>query len=301
MELRQIAYFIEVAKREHMTEAANNLHVAQSAVSRQIVKLEEELGVSLFIREGRTVRLTPIGRIFLEHMEQVTNGINGALQVIKERTDPKKGTVHIGFPNSVGIHILPRAIAAFRKSYPHVKFDIRQHTYHELKSALSKGTINMALLGSVPMNEKKLRGRILFTEKIVALLPVHHRLAKESKLKLSQIADDSFVLFPEDYILRDMVEDFFSNIGKQPDISFEAKDINTIMGFVAAGLGLSLIPEITLMDNVPRGTVSIPVMEANVNRTVGILIPKERELLPTETLFFHFLEDFFGRLEKFQN
>src|SRR5690606_28307594 len=81
MELRQIKYLMEVAKREHMTEAANELHVAQSAVSRQIVNLEEELGIKLFIREGRRVRLTPIGRFFLEKIEHAIIMIGNAKQV----------------------------------------------------------------------------------------------------------------------------------------------------------------------------------------------------------------------------
>lgn len=301
MEFRQIAYFIEVAKREHMTEAANNLHVAQSAVSRQIVKLEEELGVSLFIREARSIRLTPIGHIFLEHMEQVMNGVNAAIQVIDEYTDPEKGTIHIGFPSSLGTYVLPTAISAFRKNYPHVKFQLRQYSYYNLKTAVTKGAINMALLGPVPMNDKKLYGKILYTEKIVALLPVNHRLAMESQVKLSQLAKDPFVLFPRDYVLRETVERFCNNVGFQPDVSFEGEDVDTIKGFVSAGLGISLIPEITLIDHVPHGTVSVPVLEANVNRTVGVVIPKERELLPTEALFYQFLEDFFGRLEKFQS
>ena len=83
LELRQIKYFIEVAKREHMTDAADALHVAQSAVSRQIVNLEAELGVNLFIREGRSIRLTPIGRMFLEKMEQAMDVIEQARREIE--------------------------------------------------------------------------------------------------------------------------------------------------------------------------------------------------------------------------
>src|SRR5699024_6009214 len=115
MELRQIKYFIEVAKREHVTEAAEALHVAQSAVSRQIFNLEEELGVDLFIREGRTVRLTRIGQVFLEHMEKAMNVMDDARQEVIEYTDPKKGTIHIGFAASLASYILPTAIFYFRK------------------------------------------------------------------------------------------------------------------------------------------------------------------------------------------
>lgn len=301
MELRQIKYFIEVAKREHVTEAAVELHVAQSAISRQIFKLEEELGVNLFIREGRTVRLTPIGRVFLEHMEQAIHVIDDAVQVIEEYTDPEKGTIHVGFPSSLATYILPTAISAFRDQYPNVKFQLKQGSYYELKEAVIKGEINMALLGPVPINEKKLKGKILFTENIVALLPAGHRLAKVSSLKLTELREDSFVLFPKDYVLRDIVINLCKNLGFEPNVSFEGEDIDSIKGLVSAGLGVSLVPEITLIDNLPRATVKVPVSEANVTRTVGVVIPTERQLLPTEKLFYKFLQAFFMRLEKFQN
>lgn len=115
MELRQIEYFIEVAKREHMTEAAVNLHVAQSAVSRQIYNLEEELGVPLFIREGRKIRLTPIGHTFLANMEQAMDIIDRAKREMAESLNPEKGTIRIGFPSSLASYVLPRVISDFRK------------------------------------------------------------------------------------------------------------------------------------------------------------------------------------------
>lgn len=301
MELRQIKYFIEVAKREHVTEAALALHVAQSAVSRQIFNLEEELGVNLFIREGRTVRLTPIGRIFLEHMEQAINVIDDATQVIDEYTDPEKGTIHVGFPSSMATFILPTAISAFRDRFPHVKFQLNQGSYYDLKKAVVKGEVNMALLGPVPMNERKLKGKILFTENIVALLPKNHPLADLPSLKVAQLRRDSFVLFPEGYVLRDIVIDLCKQLGFKPKVSFEGEDIDAIKGLVSAGLGISLVPEITLIDNLPRATVRVPITEANVTRTVGVVIPTERQLLPTEKLFYEFLQEFFMRLEKFQN
>src|SRR4051794_8126592 len=107
MELRQIQYFIEVAKREHVTEAAVSLHVAQSAVSRQIVNLEAELGVDLFIREGRNVKLTPIGRTFLEHMEEAMKVIDNATREVQEYLDPERGVIRIGFPSSLAAYTLP--------------------------------------------------------------------------------------------------------------------------------------------------------------------------------------------------
>ncbi|HLR08516.1 MAG TPA: LysR family transcriptional regulator [Bacillota bacterium] len=300
MELRQIRYFMEVAKREHVTEAANALHVAQSAVSRQIFNLESELGVALFVREGRSVRLTPIGKVFLEHMEQAIKGIDDAIRVVEEYTDPERGTIHIGFPSSLSTYILPTVISAFRDRYPHVKFRLNQGSYYELTDAVVRGDINLALVGPVPTDNKKVASTILFTENMEALLPATHPLSKEKSLRLNQLRMEAFVLYPEGYMMRDLIVQACRQLGFQPRVSFEGEDVDAIKGLVSAGLGVTLLPEVTLVERLPRSTVKIPVVEPNITRTVGIIVPKERQLLPTEKLFFSFVKEFFARLEKFQ-
>src|SRR5690625_1929886 len=194
MELRQIKYFIEVAKREHVTEAANALHVAQSAVSRQIFNLEEELGVDLFIREGRTVRLTKIGRIFLEHMERALHVIDDAKRVVEEYRDPEKGTIHIGFSASLASYILPTAISYFRREHPRVQFVLNEGSYSDLIEAVIRGEINMALLGPLPQDQKKIKGTVLFTENIVALLHSSHQLTSRTSIKLTELRDEPFIV-----------------------------------------------------------------------------------------------------------
>ena len=171
LELRQIQYFIEVAKREHMTEAADALHVAQSAVSRQIVNLEAELGVDLFIREGRNIRLTPIGHVFLKRMEQAMDVIDQARREVEESLDPEKGTVRVGFPSSLAAHLFPTIISAFRKQFPDVKYQLHQDSYPQLIDSVIKGDIDMALLGPIPGEERRVKSEILFVENMVASVP----------------------------------------------------------------------------------------------------------------------------------
>ncbi|HEY4552949.1 MAG TPA: LysR family transcriptional regulator [Bacillaceae bacterium] len=300
MELRQIQYFIEVAKREHMTDAADALHVAQSAVSRQIVNLEAELGVNLFIREGRNIRLTPIGRMFLEKMEQAMDVIEQAKREIEECLDPERGTVRIGFPSSLAAYLLPSVISAFRKSHPLVKFQLHQDAYRNLVDSVLKGDIDMAILGPLPLEERRVKSEILFVENIVALLSSSHPLAKKPSLSLSELRKDSFVLSPRGYILRDIVVQACRQFGYEPAIMFEGQDIDAIKGLVSAGLGVTLLPEITLVDSLPRATVKIPIKEPVVTRNVGVIIPKDRELLPTEQLFYEFLKNFFNTLSGYQ-
>ncbi|MDQ0255728.1 LysR family transcriptional activator of glutamate synthase operon [Evansella vedderi] len=300
MEIRQIKYFIEVAKREHVTEAADALHVAQSAVSRQIFNLESELGVDLFIREGRRVKLTPIGKIFLERIQHAMNVIEDATREVTEYLDPEKGTVRIAFPISLAAYTLPTAIYAFRHRYPEAKFQLKQALYHDLIDGVINGDFNMALIGPVPMEEKKIKRKILFTEDVVALLPMHHPLAERETLKLRELKDDPFVLLPEGFVFRDIVVNACKELGFEPYVAFEGDDIDALKGLVSAGLGVTLMPEVTLVDSLPRSTVKLPLIEPNVTRTVGVITPMERVLLPTEQLFYDFLQEFFHRLNYFK-
>jgi len=300
VELRQIRYFMEVAKHEHVTEASKNLHVAQSAISRQIFNLEDELGVDLFIREGRSIRLTPIGRMFLEQMERAMHVIDGAKQIVREYVDPKKGTIHIGFTTSLASYIMPTAIFYFRQQYPEVKFELNQASYVELVESVKKGKINMALVGPPPIKEDRIKSSILFTENIVALLPSNHPLATKSSIMLNELQNDKFVLFPKGNVIRQLIMDGCHQRGFQPNVAFEGEDFDTIKGLVSAGLGITLIPEVTIVDCLPRATVRVPISEPNLTRSVAAIISTERELLPTEKLFFQFMKPFFERIEDYQ-
>ncbi len=300
VEIRQIRYFMEVATREHVTEAANALHVAQSAVSRQIFSLENELGVDLFIREGRRVRLTPIGKIFLDRISHGMNVMDDAKREVSEYLDPEKGTIRIAFPISLAAYTLPTAISSFRMQYPEAKFQLKQALYDDLIGGVAKGDFNMALIGPVPPDTKRIQRKILFTENVVALLPIHHSLADRSTIRLRELKDEPFVLLPEGFVFRDIVIKACTDLGFHPNVAFEGDDIDALKGLVSAGLGVTLMPEVTLVDSLSRSTVKIPLVEPNVTRTVGVITSKERVLLPTEQLFYEFLQDFFSRLSHFK-
>ncbi|MCE4047979.1 MULTISPECIES: LysR family transcriptional regulator [Bacillaceae] len=302
METRQIQYFLEVAKREHVTEAADALHIAQSSVSRQIFNLEEELGIELFIREGRRVKLTPLGKIFFERMKQVWNMMEDAKREVKEYLDPEKGTVRIAFPISMAAHTLPSIIYAFRTRYPEAKFQMSNALYYDLIDGVIKGDFNLAMMAPMPNQEKepKIKGATLFTENIVALVPNHHPLANRASIRLRDLKDEPFCVLPEGFVFREQVVQACKDAHFSPSIAFEGKDIDALKGLVSAGLGVALMPEMTLVDNTPRSTVIIPIADSNLTRTVGVIYPTQRKLLPTEELFYDFLLETYERLNEFK-
>lgn len=302
METRQIQYFLEVAKREHVTEAADALHVAQSSVSRQILNLENELGVELFIREGRSVKLTPLGRIFFERMKQVWNMMEDAKREVEESLNPEKGTVRIAFPISLAAYTLPSIIYAFRTRYPEAKFQMSNALYHDLIEGVITGEFNLAMMAPMPNleKEKKIKGATLFTENIVALIPIHHPLANRKSIRLRDLKDDPFCVLPEGFVFRDQIVQVCQEANFSPKIALEGKDIDALKGLVSAGLGVALMPEMTLVDNTPRSTVILPLTDTNLTRTVGVIYPTQRKLLPTEALFYDFLLETYERLNEFK-
>lgn len=300
MELRQLRYFMEVAEREHVSEAAVHLHVAQSAVSRQIANLESELRVDLFKREGRNIKLTQIGRTFYTHTKLAIKAIDNAKKQIDEYLNPERGSIKIGFPTSLSSHLMPNVISAFKDEYPNTRFHLRQGSYKFLINSIKKGELGVAFLGPVPKDEPEIESHILFSENILALLPINHHLAESESLHLSDLKRDDFVSFPKGYVLNEMTIDTCRQAGFTPTISAEGEDLDAIKGLVSAGIGVTLLPESTFHESTPRMTVKIPLQIPKVRRTVGIIKPKDKTLAPSEEVFYEFVKQFFLRLQGFQ-
>lgn len=299
MELRQLRYFVAVAEREHISEAAESLHVAQSAVSRQISNLETELGTELFERIGRNVKLTPIGKIFLEHALIALEAIDFAAKQVEEYLDPEQGTIKIGFPTSLANFLLPTVISAFKKEHPNVSFHLRQGSYRYLINAVKNRELNLVFLGPVPKKDEIIDTKILFTEKISALLPATHPLATKKEIQLADLRNEPFVLFPDGFILNKVVVDACKSVGYTPIVSSEGEDMDALKGLVAAGMGVTLLPESAFYDSTPRRTVRLPLSEPSFTRNVGVVFPHNRELAPSEKIFLEFVSTFFSRLTQF--
>lgn len=286
MELRQLHYFVKVAKKEHVTQAAEELHVAQSAVSRQIHQLEEELGVKLFVQKGRNLQLTPVGQLFLKRAEVILADLERAVIEIHEFLDPEKGEIRLGFPHSLGISLIPQVVAAFRKLHPNVKFKFKQGMYPSLIRDMVKGEIDLAFISPFPDEHEFVCGEVLLTEELYAILPPGHRLSDKVSIALKELEHETFVLFSEGYSLRPIVWGACQEAGFTPKIGFEGEETDTIRGLVAAGMGVSLLPEMALHYTGPLQPTKVRVIEPQVTRTIG-LIQRSNEKLPLVAKVFH--------------
>ncbi|EAH4028217.1 LysR family transcriptional regulator [Listeria monocytogenes] len=294
MELRQLKYFMEVARVEHMTKASENLHVAQSAVSRQITKLEEELGVHLFDRVGRNMQLTSVGQDFLKQAAIALNELQKAEALVTEYTDPAKGTVRVGLPNSLSTKVLPSVISTFREKYPQITYQFMEGTNEELTEMLLSGVLDMTFLSPVPESSEQIEAIRFFDEKLKLIVPKTHPLAENFTVSLKELASEKFVLYPEDFDLYKIVTKAANKKGFEPQIAFQSRDFYTIQGLVGAGLGISILPEMILDGAIFKETKSIALRDKELRRSVGIITTKKRNLPPSENLFRSFIISFFS-------
>jgi len=286
VELRQLQYFVRVARLQHVTKAAEELHVAQSAVSRQIHRLEEELGARLFQQKGRNVQLTPVGQLFLRRAESLLTDLDRSVTEIREFLDPEAGEIRLGFPHSLGYHLIPHVVAAFRKLHPNVKFRFRQGMYASLIRDVAEGEIDLAFISPNPENHEQVTGEVVLTEELFAILPENHPLALEVSIDLAQLRDESFVLFSQGYSLRPIVWDACKHSGFTPIIGFEGEETDTIRGLVAAGMGVSLLPEMALYRTSTMMPAVVKISRPHVTRTIG-LIRRSGDKLPSVVQMFH--------------
>jgi len=150
MDLRHLRYFVAVAEQQNITRAALQLHLSQPPLSRQMRNLEEDLGVALFNREAKAVRLTEAGRVFLTEARIILQRVEEAVELVKDVAKGKRGEIHVGYAPSLTVEVLPRALRYFRESNPAVGVQLHDLSTQEMLRGLRDGKLHAALLVQVP-------------------------------------------------------------------------------------------------------------------------------------------------------
>ncbi|MFC8346300.1 LysR family transcriptional regulator [Streptomyces sp. NPDC057280] len=237
----RLAYFAGVARTEHVTRAALEMNVPQSTLSRAMVRLEQDLGVDLFARIGRTVSLTPSGRAFLTHVERALAEIERAAEEVRADADPATGKVAFGFLHTMGSETVPGLIRAFRADHPRVRFSLVQNYGEAMIERLRAGELDLCLTSPVP-DAPDLVARRLDEQKLRLVVPADHPLASRKRIRLAEAADETFVTLEPGYGLRRITDDLCKEAGFRPRVAFEGEEAETLRGLVAAGLGVALLP-----------------------------------------------------------
>ena len=243
MELRHLRYFVAVAEELHFGRAARRLKISQQPLSRQIRNLESELAVQLLHRTKRTVRLTATGEAFLKEAQKVLNQADYAVSVARRTSRGEVGLFRIGFSGIVLNGILPAIVRQFKLQFPDVHLDLTRIQTNEQVKSLIEGEIHAGLLHP-PFDTSLLSYEVIHREPLLAIIPDIHRLANDAPLPISieKLSAEPLVLFPRKIgpVLYDAIISFCQRANFSPNVVQEAFPQRTILGLVAAGIGITI-------------------------------------------------------------
>ncbi len=241
-ELRHLIYFREVARALHFRKAAESLAVAQPALSRQIAQLEQALGVTLFVRSRRRVELTAAGRALAERVEPLLRSLSGITTELRAVSGGEVGHVRIAFTGLAMATVLPGILREFHRKYPGIRLELNESPTSAQVTALQGGEIACGFFhpdASTP----GLKTHVLLREKNGVVLPADHALASRTSLRLRDLADTPFVLFPRTHNpgFYDRVLAAFARAGVTPRIAEEVWPRANGIGLVRSGLGATFM------------------------------------------------------------
>ena len=289
MELRQFMAFKEVAGQGSFTAAASHLQLTQSAVSQQIKALEDECGVVLFDRSGRIVRLTDAGHVFLAHAERILAQVENARVEMAEMAGGTRGHCRLASLSSIAAYLLPQALARFQRLYPHVELQLMESVQIHLLEWVQQGMVDFSIM-SLPVHDPHLESVFLLRDEFVLMVPKDHALVHHKAVRIASLGTERFVLYPKGSGGRDLFIDACRQAGFEPYIAFESDDRETILGLVAAGVGITFVPRLIAHHTRVDGPVMIDIIEPRLVREVGIVWRRHRYLPQAARNFIALLE-----------
>ena len=243
METELLKSFVAVAEELHFGRAAEKRHIAQPALSRHVQRLEGELGSNLFDRDRRNVALTEAGRIYLGEARAILERVEGARRRVERARRGEVGEISFGYEAATLYNVFPDIVRLYRERYPNVALFLHEMVTEDQISAHAEGRIDVGLIHP-EFTPEGLEGEIVFREPVVVALPDTHPLAGEARVEVSDLAADPFILFPRRFGPKkhDNMVGLCAAAGFAPNIVQEAESKQGMVGLVAAGIGVSLLP-----------------------------------------------------------
>lgn len=265
MEVHQLRYVCAIADTGSFSRAAEQCKVAQPSLSQQVLKLEEDLGTRLFDRLGRGIRLTEAGRAFLPHARSILNQIDAARASVEQKSADLRGSLTVGIIPTIAPYLMPRYTALFVRQFPQARLRIVEEKTPTLIERLRSLSIDLAIL-ALPLRHKDLKTFPLRTEPLFAVLPNNHPRARAKTLAIRDLRGESFVMLRDGHCFRDLSIAACSRARVTPSITFESEQFSSLLGMVAAGIGVSIVPEMAI----DRGAACtyLPLSDARATRTI---------------------------------
>ncbi len=289
MDTDALRWLQQVADGTTVTEVSDLESVTQSGVSRALARLEAQIGTPLLRRSGRTLRMTHAGAVFKPHLDALLHHLDDGIAAVSQLIDPDTGVVALAFQQSLGTWLVPDLARSFRAAHPGVRFQLTQVRDEPNSVPLDGGNADLELGTRRPPNspDVSLHTRLIALEPLRLALPHEHRLAGQRQVRLADVAGEPFIGLRPASALRTLTDELCDQAGFRPQVIFEGDDLSNVRGFVAAGLGVAVIP--APRAGSPEAAVGPVVyrelLDPGAVREIFLTWSAERRLLPATDLF----------------
>lgn len=277
MDYDQLASFLEVAKLQSFSRAAEKIFRTQPAISAQVRLLEQECGEKLFDRSGKKVLLTPAGEILHRYAEKLLDLQKEALQAIAELNQTPRGKLHIGANEATCLYVLPKTFARFKQLYPLVSISIYRNFSHKIIQKVQEGAVELGIV-TLPQAVNNTEIIPVFRDEVQVVVPKKHPLAKSRSVAVEEVAKHPLIL-PKTGHTRVVIDRLLRDHRSHLQISMELASVETIKKFVGAGLGISLISRTYAQPEVAAGLLRlVPLEGQKLYRELGLIYRRDRYL-----------------------
>jgi LysR family transcriptional regulator, hydrogen peroxide-inducible genes activator len=282
MEFHQLRYVCAIADTGNFSRAAERCNIAQPSLSQQVLKLERDLGAKLFDRLGRSVGLTEAGRAFIPYARAILEQMEMARTSVADKNADLRGSVAVGVIPTVAPYLIPSYTVAFAKRFPDAKLRIVEETTSVLIGGLRDLSIDVAIL-ALPLRHKELELFPIRTEPLFAVMRKDHPRASAESLALKDLRGESFVMLRDGHCFRDLSIATCTRARVTPNIAFESGQFSSLLGMVAAGVGVSIVPEMAIDRNAHCRYVRFS--DAQATRTIVAAVLRGRSLNRVQRAF----------------
>jgi DNA-binding transcriptional LysR family regulator len=290
MDFDQLRTFLEVAKLGSFSRAGHKVFRSQSAVSAQIRQLEEEYGEKLLDRSGKAVRLTPPGEVFLEYAQRMLALRDESVRAVADQGADPRGVLAIGANEATCLYVLPDVFADYLRQFPAVQISIYRNFSHKILERLENGLIDVGIV-TLPVKSPSLKVRTIFRDRLMLMVSADNPLAKHDKVPISMIVQQPLIL-PRTGYTRQIMDRLFRPYRSELNVRMELASVGMIKGFVAAGLGVSLMGSSFARDEVQAGRVKLIGLKDNdLFRELGVVYQRNRSLPRAAKAFIDLIQN----------
>jgi LysR family hydrogen peroxide-inducible transcriptional activator len=270
IKLKDLRYLVAVADTGHFGKAAERCFVSQPTLSAQLKKLEDYLGVPLIERQPRGALLTPAGSEIVERARRIIDASDEVVDIARTHKDPLAGRLRVAFLPTIGPYLLPIVVPKLRKALPRLDLMLYEYQTAPMLEKLRAGELDLGIL-ALPIEIDGLVTRPLYDEPFVVAAPANHPLADKKQIRVEDLSGATLLLLEDGHCLRDQALDVCNRIDADEKQDFRATSIETLRQMVAAGAGVTLLPELATRGShaAPRGLVLRPFVKPQPSRRIG--------------------------------